>query len=84
MIRKYILRKDIIKCKSNNSLLESTQISLFLAGSQIAPCSHHIWNSTSLCFPGSSVVKTLPADAEDTGSNLGLERSPREGNGNLL
>jgi len=71
MIRKYILRKDTTKCKSNNSLFESTQISLFLEGSQITPCSHHIWNSTNLCFPGSSVVKTLPANAEDTGSNPG-------------
>ena len=41
----------------------------------------------SLCrgvsgFPGSSVVKTLPADAGDLGSILGSGRSPGEGNGN--
>ena len=33
-------------------------------------------------FPGGSVVKNLPANAEDTRLILGLERSPREGNGN--
>ena len=83
MIRKYILRKDTTKCKSNHSPLESAQISLFLEGSQITPGSH-IWNSTDLCFPGSSVVKTLPASAEDAGSNPGSGRSSREGNGNPL
>ena len=39
------------------------------------------------CFPGSLVVKNLPANAEDArdvGSISGLERSPGEGNGNLL
>ena len=35
-------------------------------------------------FPGGSVVKNLPADAEDLGSILGLERSPEGGNGNPL
>ena len=38
----------------------------------------------SLGFPGGSVVKNLPASAGDVGSILGLVRSPREGNGNLL
>ena len=36
-------------------------------------------------FPGSTVVKNLPAseeDARDTGLSPGLGRSPREGNGN--
>ena len=33
-------------------------------------------------FPGGSVVKNLPANAGDTGSIPGLERSPGEGNGN--
>jgi len=36
-------------------------------------------------FPGGSVVKNPPAnagDTEDTGSILGLGRSPREGYGN--
>ena len=37
-----------------------------------------------LVFPGGSAVKNLPADAGDVGSILGLERSPGEGNGNLL
>ena len=35
-----------------------------------------------LGFPGSSVVKNLPANAGDTGLIAGLERSPRKGNGN--
>ena len=35
-------------------------------------------------FPGGSVVKNLPANAEDLGSNLGLEGSPGGGNGNPL
>ena len=35
-------------------------------------------------FPGGSVVKNLPANAGDTGLITGLERSPGEGNGNLL
>ena len=33
-------------------------------------------------FPGGSVVKTLPANAEDVGLIPGLGRSPGEGNGN--
>ena len=37
-----------------------------------------------LVFPGGSAVKNLPADTGDVGSILGLERSPGEGNGNLL
>ena len=32
-------------------------------------------------FPGGSVVKHLPANAEDTGLIPGLGRSPGEGNG---
>ena len=35
-------------------------------------------------FPGSSVVKNLPANAGDAGSILGLGRSPGEGNVNPL
>ena len=35
-------------------------------------------------FAGDSVVKNLPANAEDTGSIPGLGRSSGEGNGNLL
>ena len=35
-------------------------------------------------FPGVSVVKNPPANAGDAGSIPGLERSPGEGNGNLL
>ena len=35
-------------------------------------------------FPGSSVVKNLPANARDTGSIPGLERCPGGGNGNSL
>ena len=37
-----------------------------------------------LGFPGSSVVKNLPADAGDTGLISDLGRSPREENGNPL
>ena len=33
-------------------------------------------------IPGGSVVKNLPANAEDTGSLPGPRRSPGEGNGN--
>ena len=35
-------------------------------------------------FPGGSVVKNLPANAGDTGSIPGLERSPGGQNGNPL
>ena len=35
-------------------------------------------------FPGGSVIKNLPANAGDTGSVLGLGRTPGEGNGNPL
>ena len=35
-------------------------------------------------FAGGSVVKNLPANAEEVGSIPGLGRSPGEGNGNLL
>ena len=35
-------------------------------------------------FPGSSVVKNLPANAKDTGSIPGLGRSPGGGYGNPL
>ena len=35
-------------------------------------------------FSGGSVVKNLPANAEDAGSVPGLGRSPAEGNGNSL
>ena len=35
-------------------------------------------------FPGGSVVKNLPANAEDMGLIPGLGRSPAEGNGNPL
>ena len=35
-------------------------------------------------FPGGSVVKNLPVNAGDMGLIPGLERSPREGNGNPL
>ena len=35
-------------------------------------------------FPGGSVVKNLPANAEDSGSIPGSGRSLGEGNGNLL
>ena len=37
-----------------------------------------------LGFPGGSVVKKLPANAENMGLILGLRRSPGEGNGNPL
>ena len=45
------------------------------------------WLRTHLAvqgFPGGSVVKNLPANAEDTGSVPGLGRSPGEGNGTPL
>ena len=37
-----------------------------------------------MCFPGDSVVKNPPANAEDTSLIPGLGRSPGKGNGNLL
>ena len=37
-----------------------------------------------LDFPGGTVVKNLPASAEDVGSISGLGRSPGEGNGSPL
>ena len=39
---------------------------------------------STLDFPGGSVVKNPPAKARDTGSILGLGRSPGERNGNPL
>ena len=36
-----------------------------------------------MVFPGGSMVKNLPANAEDLGSIPGLGRSPGEGNGSL-
>ena len=36
----------------------------------------------SICFPGGSVVKNLPANAGDTGSIPGSGRPSGEGNGN--
>ena len=51
----------------------------------------HIYLSMNMCicmcytgFPGGSVVKNLPANAGDTGSIPGLERSPGGQNGNPL
>ena len=38
----------------------------------------------TLGFPGGSVVKNLPANAEDAGSVPGLGRFPGGGNGNPL
>ena len=38
----------------------------------------------SVCFPGSAMVKDLPADAGDVGSILGLRRSPGVESGNKL
>ena len=35
-------------------------------------------------FPGSSMVKNLPANSGDSSSIPGLGRSPREGNSNSL
>ena len=35
-------------------------------------------------FPGDSVVKNPPANAEDIGSTPGWGRSPEQGNGNPL
>ena len=35
-------------------------------------------------FLGGSVVKNLPANAEEAGSDPGLERAPGAGNGTLL
>ena len=35
-------------------------------------------------FPGGSVVKTPSANVRDTGLIPGLDRSPGDGNGNLL
>ena len=37
-----------------------------------------------LACPGGSVIKNLPANAGDTGSILGLGRSPGEGSDNPL
>ena len=41
-------------------------------------------NQKILGFTGGSVVKNPPANAGDTGSILGSERSPAEGNGNPM
>ena len=41
-------------------------------------------NYISNVFPGSSLIKNLPANAGDAVSIPGLEQFPREGNGNPL
>ena len=43
-----------------------------------------MYNTKIKGFPGGSVVKNLPANAEDTGLIPGSERSPGEENGNPL
>ena len=45
---------------------------------------HGLCVYTYVGFPGSSVIKNLPANAEVKGSIPGLGRSPGEGNGNPL
>ena len=40
--------------------------------------------SLSIDFPGDSVVKNLPANEKDSGSNPGSGRFPGERNGNPL
>ena len=47
---------------------------------------HVFWGPlfNSLGFPGGSVVKNLPANAENISSIPGSGRSPGEGNGNQL
>ena len=47
-----------------------------------APCVIQQFILAILGFPGGSVVKNPPANAEDMGSIPGLGRSPGEGNGN--
>ena len=46
--------------------------------------SHYCSNDQNFCFPGGSVVKNPPANAEDWDLITGLRRSPGEGNGNPL
>ena len=43
----------------------------------------HLYSSR-MGFPGGLVVRNLPANVADMGLIPGLERSPGEGNGNLL
>ena len=43
-----------------------------------------LWSIIRKDFLGGSVVKNLPANAEDTDLILGVRRSPGEGNGNPL
>ena len=50
---------------------------------QMALLHSFLWLSNIL-FPGGSVVKNLPATAEDIGLIPGLGRSPGEGNDNPL
>ena len=45
---------------------------------------HLVTIRSKLGFPGSSVVKNLPANAGDSGSVSGSGRSPGEGNGSPL
>ena len=50
----------------------------------IYPAQHFVWCALHRGIPGGSVVKNPPADARDAELILGLERSPRAGNGNPL
>ena len=48
---------------------------------------HRLHSNHTICFPGGSVVKSLPANAghaRDMGLITSLGRSPGEGNGNSL
>ena len=45
---------------------------------------HLVTIRSKLGFPGSSVVKNLPANVGDSGSISGSGRSPGEGNGSPL
>ena len=53
---------------------------------QVAPRPQKVYIllSSLLCFPGRIMVKTLSANAGDSGLIPGLERSPGRGNGNLF
>ena len=68
-----------------NGITESqTQLSMHTCKVQILSVYISLQRAVCWGFPGGSVVKNPSANAADTGSIPGSERSPGEGNGNLL
>jgi len=76
----YGVTQSWTRLKRLSSSCSSNVINQWLNESHFSPPLQY----ESLGFPGGSVVKNPPANAEDTGLIPEWGKSPREGNGNLL